>query len=66
MLVRLVMRAQLDLAPPGSLRRYRPKDDILDVGCPGAQDKNPVRFRQSKRNHLTATAALGSVNTWTC
>lgn len=66
MLVRLVMRAQLNPAPPGSLRRYRPRDDTFDVGCPGAQDKNLVRLRQSKRNRLTAMAALGSVNTWTC
>ena len=66
MLVRLVMRAQLDLAPPEGLRRYRPRDDTLDVGCPGAQDKNLVRLWQSKRNRLTATAAPSSVYTWMC
>ncbi len=62
MLVRLVMRAQPDLAPPGSLRCYRPRDDPFDVGFPEARDKGSTRLSWSNRNRLTAAVTSGSVH----
>lgn len=44
MLVRLVMRAQPDLAPPGGLRRDRPRDDICKVSFLKAPDKDSANL----------------------
>lgn len=62
MLVRFVMRAQPDLAPPGSLRRNRPRDDTAEIGVVLAWGKRHVRGPCRKRNCLTAATALVNVN----